>query len=137
MGSGFKAEKVWGPFTDGKGMELTVKIHYRGLWRIETKLLGKPIFGKATMVIQIRNPKTGEVVDYSPEHSEICDVIMEAMLQTELDNDTFMFDEGVYGKNSKRPTKIFEKIRQIEAKLLEWRKKAEEAGLSPHLANFM
>jgi hypothetical protein len=124
-------EKIWGPFIDGLGMELTVKVHYRGLWEIETRELGKPIYGKATMVIQIRNPKTNEVVDYSPKHSEICDAILDAMLQAEVDNDTFIFKEGAYGPNSSRPTEVFKKINQAKTKLLEWTEKAAKAGLTP------
>ena len=124
-------EKIWGPFVDGLGMELTVKIHYRGLWRIETRVKKRPVSGKATMVIQIRNPKTNQVVDYSPEHSEICEGILEAMLQAELDNDSFVFKKGVYGVSTKRPTQVFDKISQAETKLREWRDKSVQSGLKP------
>ena len=119
-------EKTWGPFYDGKGMELTVKLHYRGLWRIETINRGNPVFGKATMVIQIRDPKRNIAVDYAPEHDEICDAILEAMLTAELDNDTYTFEKG-----ERRPTQIYSKINQIKLKLGEWEWKARQAGLKP------
>jgi hypothetical protein len=120
------SDRTFGPFKDGTGQELTVRLHHRGIWKIDK------IPGKAIMVIILRNPKTNERADYAPKHDEVCEGILDAMLQAELDNDLFLFHNGVAGKQ--RPTEIFRKIGRVQKKLNEWEQKAIRNGLTKEVA---
>lgn len=128
-------EKKLGTFRDGQGMELSPGFHHEGEWKIETKKTGKTVRGKAIMTIEIRDSKTNQVLDCSPSHDAICNGILEAILRVEFDNDTFTFENGVMGPH--RRTQIFNKIRQVQAKLNEWKQHAISAGLIDKDANII
>lgn len=115
-----KGEKTVWKGKDGFGMEFALKVRYRK-WRIDQ------VRGKALMIMEISNPRTEEVVDYCPTHKDICEGIVDTMLQLELENDLYTFEKGVLGK--RRSTQIFKKIRLVEEKLSQWREKALQQGL--------
>ncbi|MGC8578322.1 MAG: hypothetical protein ACP5M7_10075 [Thermoproteota archaeon] len=107
-------EKVVWRGKDGRGKEITIKINYRGKWRIDQT------WGKAIMVIMIKDPKTGETVDYCPSYEDICKGILGGILQAELENDLYVFKQGDSGEEKRRPAQIFKKIEDIRKRLTEW-----------------
>jgi len=83
-------------------------------------------YGKATMVIALRDPRTGRELDYCPSHDDVCEGLLGAMLQAELENDLYTFRDA----RGRRPTQIFRKIRMLRRKLEEWRAEALSRGLA-------
>ena len=97
------------------GLELVDK----GLWRIDG------IYGKNLCLISLeRNDKAIKLYD-TPTHG-FCEEFLDKMLEAEWKNDNFIFQNGIYGNNSKRPPQLPEKIGRLEKILTKWRVKILE-----------
>lgn len=86
----------------------------RGKWHIDNE------FGKHLCVISLKRQDRNIVLHDAPTH-DFCEDYVDKMLEAEWRNDNFVFEKGVYGKNSKRPPQLLAKIERLQAILDKWR----------------
>ena len=94
------------------------KVHLKntGVWRIDDA------YGKWMCLLVLDVPILDAKVVDVPTH-DFCKEYLDKMLEAEWRNDNFVFANGKYGSNSKRPPQLKKKINEIETILNKWREK--------------
>jgi hypothetical protein len=95
---------------------LRVKLKDTGIWHIDKQ------FGKYLCVVELHLPVLNIRLHDTPTHN-FCEEFLDKMLEAEWRNDNFVFMNGKYGSNSKRPPQLKKKINEIETILNKWREK--------------
>jgi len=94
--------------------KIEVNLENTGVWHIDNE------FGKWMCVVKIS--QDGTSLANVPPH-DWCVEYLDKMLEAEWRNDNFVFQNGVYGDNSKRPSQLAQKIGMVERVLTKWRGK--------------
>jgi hypothetical protein len=97
------------------------KIINTGLWEIDK------VTGKSLLQIIISDGTGG--LDYIPTDNDIVEIIIN-FLEAELRNDLFKFSNGVFGKNSQRPSQFYQKYDLLHKALDIMKDKADKSSLN-------
>ena len=94
-----------------------VEIQNTGIWKLDGNS------GKTMCLLIMEHEQLTVALVSVPTH-DFCEEYVDKMLESEYRNDHFVFLNGRYGKNSKRPPQLLMKIEKLQKILDKWKIKS-------------
>jgi len=99
--------------------DLSVEIQNDGWWKIDKQ--------RGLTLVWLKLNRGEVCLANAPTLDEVV-CIVDALLQAEYKNDNFVFTNGVFGKNSKRPAQLLSTINRIDEVTKKWKQLVEVRG---------